>query len=218
MKNTQILEMLNAGQIAELTEKIKEEIYQDSLKKNTGAKERYAAMKRFFKYGGSNRDQPCLTMPHNIDTEYTSFCDGYGVALTKESAGEMELYDEEKHGKYIDVLNLFPSSNDGYTIFHNVFFTEVFAEAKADGYKFKKATAEFKEHYVVKMNEHYFNMAVMDKVLSILDDGNGFEVWMNTKNNYTVIAVFSSIGKGVICPVNPKTNKESMKKYELHLK
>ena len=217
MKNTQILEMLNAGQIAELTEKIKEEIYQDSLKKNTGAKERYAAMKRFFKYGGSNRNQPCLTMPYNIDTEYTSFCDGYGVALTKESAGKMEMYDEEKHGKYIDVLNLFPSSNDGYTIFRNVSFTEVFAKAKADGYKFKKTTAEFKEHYVVKMEEHYFNMAVMDKVLSILDDGNGFEVWMNTKNNYTVIAVFSSIGKGIICPVNPNSIKDSMNIYELHL-
>ena len=217
MKNTQILEMLNAGQIEELTVKIKEEIYQDSLKKDTGAKQRYAAMKRFFKYGISNKNTPALTMPYNIDTEYTSFCDGHGAALTKESIGELEMYDEGKHGKYVDVLKLFPTSDNGYSVFKNVSFAEIFAKAKADGYKLKKATAEFKEPYVVKMNNHYFNLAVIDKVISILDDGNGFEVWVNTKNSYSTIFVFSSIGKGIICPVNPNAIKDSMKIYELYL-
>ena len=54
MDNTKILEMLNNGQIEELKEKISDEIFQEELKKSSGAdaKKRYTAMKRYFKYVG----------------------------------------------------------------------------------------------------------------------------------------------------------------------
>ena len=50
MRNTLVLEMLNAGRIDELKKILEDEIYEDSLKVKPGAKKRYAAMKKYFKY------------------------------------------------------------------------------------------------------------------------------------------------------------------------
>jgi hypothetical protein len=50
MKNEKILEMLNNGEIEELKKVISEEIYNNSLGKNSNAKSRYKAMKDFYKF------------------------------------------------------------------------------------------------------------------------------------------------------------------------
>ena len=54
MQNTKILEMLNNGQIEELKALIQEEIFTNELKSKPGAKQRYAAMKKYFSYVKNN--------------------------------------------------------------------------------------------------------------------------------------------------------------------
>lgn len=105
MQNTKILEMLNNGQIEELKTLIQEEIYTDGLKSKLGAKQRYAAMKKYFSYIKGNGNPAC-TMPCVIDFEgekYTSFVNGYSIALTKETSGDMKLF--ENPDKYLNVQN-----------------------------------------------------------------------------------------------------------------
>ena len=91
MKNTVVLEMLKEGRIDELKSLLTDEIYHDSLKKNVGAKERYAAMKRYFKY--VDKPNPCCHYPcDNVKVNgeiYNGFMDGYSFVITKEPLGEM---------------------------------------------------------------------------------------------------------------------------------
>ena len=90
MDNTKILEMLNNGQIEELKEKISDEIFQEELKKSSGAdaKKRYSAMKRYFKYVGSFDDRllyPYKNLPVEIrgeKKEMNCFLDGHSFVLT----------------------------------------------------------------------------------------------------------------------------------------
>ena len=50
MKNDKILKMIENGQIDELKKELRDEIFQDEIKKQPSMKERYSAMKRYFKY------------------------------------------------------------------------------------------------------------------------------------------------------------------------
>ena len=194
MKNTRVLEMLNEGRIDELKAMLEDEIYSESLKSNPVAKQRYAAMKRYFKYGAQVGKEACKA-PAKVG-EYYSFCDGYSAVLTKESAGEIELYNEAENGPYIDVMGMFKDRGEHIM----VDFGEVFAQAKAKGYKLTKTVINSKS-CVLKIKDHYFNLALVDKVVSILDDGEPMEVIIRTNDPYTPITVISSIGKGLILPI-----------------
>jgi len=62
MQNTKILELLNNGQVEELKAMIQDEIFQDEIKTVPGAKQRYAAMKKYFKYQENEKEslqKPC---------------------------------------------------------------------------------------------------------------------------------------------------------------
>ena len=55
MRSIKALELLNNGTIEELSSALQDDIYQDSLKSNSSAKKRYAAMKRYFTYRDNDR-------------------------------------------------------------------------------------------------------------------------------------------------------------------
>lgn len=203
MKNTIVLGLLNEGRIDELKAMLEDEIYSESLKSKPGAKQRYAAMKRYFKYGTPAGGREACKAPFKVG-EYYSFCDGYTAVLTKESAGEIELYNEEEYGPYMDIMRMF--KDEGERIM--VDFGEVFAQAKSKGYKLTK-TAISDKTCVLKIRNSYFNMALVDKVVSILDDGNPMEVFIDTKNPYKAIYLNSSIGKGIVLPIKV-TNETDM--------
>ena len=85
MNSTKALEMLNNGRIDELKELLRDEIYQDALKKKPGAKQRYAAMKKYFGYVRTGRT--CCEKPAMIVFDgktVTSFCNAYSLVLTSE--------------------------------------------------------------------------------------------------------------------------------------
>lgn len=168
MKNTKILEMLNDGYVEELKKLIQEEIFIEELKNKPGAKQRYTAMKKYFSY--TKNVSPSLQKPCMIDfygEKYISFVNGYSIALTKESSGEMELF--ENLEKYINVQNMIKFDEKEEELDINA----IIAKAKSKEYKLKKSEVEqngdFK--YIFHYNNTYFKIGLLDCTYSIINDG-----------------------------------------------
>lgn len=178
MKNTLVLEMLNNGELELLKKMLEEEIYKDSISKNGNAKSRYNAMKRYFKYENKNAVgknalmMPCKDVEFNGET-YNSFIDSYCIVLTKESIDTLETYDNSKND-YFNVTPLFNFANVKST--ELIDFGKIFAEAKAKGYKYSKHNLETINEFALRYKDAYFNLCLVDKAFSIIDDGDPAEV------------------------------------------
>lgn len=214
MQNAKILEMLNNGQIEELKTLIQEEIYTDGLKSKPGAKQRYAAMKKYFSYIKGN-ENPACTMPCVIDFEgekYTSFINGYSIALTKEASGEIELF--ENPDKYLNVQNMIVFDGEE----KEIDFNEIIAEAKSKGYKLKKSEVEQNEDfkYVFHYDNAYFKVGLLDSTYSIINDGEKATVWHpGNKKEYSPIIIRNNIGVCVVLPFNYDREKYNVTVIEV---
>lgn len=195
MQNTKVLELINAGRIEELKELLRDEIYADALKKVPGAKNRYSAMKKYFGYIPQVRES--LQKPCMIDfegTTYTAFCNSHSLVLTKEPCGGIELFTDVD--KYPQVTRLIHFDGDEDVID----FAKVFAEAKAKGYKLKKAEVfgqGFK--YLMRYKDTYFKLGLIDMSLSIIDDGKKASVYH--RSNVSPLTVQNELGICVIMPL-----------------
>lgn len=198
MKNTKILEMLNNGQIEELKTLIQDEIFTEGLKNKPGAKQRYAAMKKYFSYVKNNNkalEKPCLIDFDGV--KYTSFINGFSIALTKESSGEIELFKEPD--KYLNVEKIVVFDGEE----KEVDFNAIIAEAKSKGYKLKKSEVEqgddFK--YVFRYDNAYFKVGLLDATYGIINDGNMTTVWHpGSRKEYSPIIIKNNIGICVVLP------------------
>lgn len=214
MQNTKILEMLNNGQIEELKTLIQEEIYTDGLKSKPGAKQRYAAMKKYFSYIKGNGNPAC-TMPCVIDFEgkkYTSFINGYSIALTKEASGEIELF--ENPDKYLNVEKMIVFDGEE----KEIDFNEIIAEARSKGYKLKKSEVEQNEDfkYVFHYDNAYFKVGLLDSTYSIINDGEKATVWHpGNKKEYSPIIIRNNIGVCVVLPFNYDREKYNVTVIEV---
>lgn len=214
MQNTKILEMLNNGQIEELKTLIQEEIYTDGLKSKPGAKQRYAAMKKYFSYIKGNGNPAC-TMPCVIDFEgekYTSFINGYSIALTKEASGEIELF--ENPDKYLNVQKMIVFDGEE----KEIDFNEIIAEARSKGYKLKKSEVEQNEDfkYVFHYDNAYFKVGLLDSTYSIINDGEKAAVWHpGNKKEYSPIIIRNNIGVCVVLPFNYDREKYNVTVIEV---
>lgn len=216
MKNTKILEMLNAGKIDELKTLIQDEIYQDGLKSNSSAKKRYSAMKKYFTYTKGDNDNKAYQMPCVIDFEgdkYTSFVNRFTIVLTKESSGEMEQFDDPK--KYLKVGKHF--LNDG--VKKEVDLKKVIAEAKSKGYKLKKSEISIEQlesyKYLFCYDDDFYKVGLLDAAYSIIDNGEVPTVWKIDNIKYSPLYIKNSIGYCMILPinvsnVNPKDDKSKV--------
>ena len=207
MKNTKVLEMINAGRIDELKEMLRDEIYQDVLKKKPGAKQRYAAMKKYFTYIRTART--CCSKPAIIDFEgesRTSFCNSYSLVLTKEPCGGIELFTDDD-GNYPDVGRLVKREGSGDT----VDFSGVIAEAKSLGYKLTKSEVNGGQ-YMMFYNGAYFRLGLFDATYSLIDDGGEVTVYHNGKN-VSPIVIENDIGVCLILPV--KCDVEFIRENEI---
>lgn len=213
MQSTKILEMLNNGQIEELKILIQDEIFTEGLKNKPGAKQRYAAMKKYFSYV-KNVNRACM-MPCVVDfkgEKYTSFINGYSIVLTTETSGEMELFKEPE--KYLNVEKMIVFDGEE----KEIDFNRVIAEAKSKGYKLKKSEVEqggdFK--YVFHYDNAYFKVGLLDSTYSIINDGEKVVVW-HPGNNKRVspIIIKNSLGIGVILPFNYEKEKYNVTVIEV---
>lgn len=205
MDKKKILEMLDNGEIKELQAKLSEEIYKDELARSGGsnAKKRYAAMKRYFKYSdgfsGTTRF-PCRNVTVNIhgeDKVMNCFCEGRTIVLTPESIGHMEEFQGDR---YLDVNKIIGTVPYEY---EEIDLNDVIAQAKAQGYKYKKselANREFK--YCWKYRDTYYNMGLLDGAFSIINDGEKAKVYYVGPKN--ILYIETSVGYAGILPFVPK--------------
>ena len=201
MHNTKILEMINNGRIEELKAMIQDEIFTDGLKSKPGAKQRYAAMKKYFSYVNNNKNE-ALERPCIIDFDgekYTSFINGYSIALTKETCGEMKLFEEPDKNLKVEKIIVFDGEEK------EINFNKIITEAKSKGYKLKKSEVEqegdFK--YVFHYDNAYFKIGLLDSTYGIINNGEKATVW-HPGNNKRVspIIIKNSLGICVILPFN----------------
>lgn len=198
MKNTKILEMLNNGQIEELKALLQDEIFVDTLANKSGAKKRYSAMKKYFtltKACNAACEKPCV-----IDFEgqkYTSFVNGYSMALTTETAGQMEHFEDVNN--YLNVSKMI--TYDGTK--REVDFTKVLAEAKSKGYKIKKSEVEVGKDfkYVMHYDGAYYKIGLLDATYSIIDNGEKAEVYHQDGKKTSPIVIKNDIGVALVLPV-----------------
>lgn len=198
MQNTKILEMLNNGQIEELKVLIQNEIFTEGLKNKPGAKQRYAAMKKYFSY--IKAQDLAYTMPCVVDyygEKYTSFINGTSMVLTKETSGDMKLFDDPK--RYVNVENLIKCNGEK----KEIDFNTIIAEAKSKGYKLKKSEVEqngnFK--YILHYDDAYFKIGLLDSTYSIINDGEKATVWHSGNHKkFSPIVIKNSLGFCAICP------------------
>lgn len=198
MKNTKVLEMLNNGKIEELKALLQDEIFTEGLASKSGSKKRYAAMKKYFTYVKSHNK--ALTMPCVIDYDkekYTSFVNGYSIALTRETAGEMDHFTDSK--SYFDLSKFIVLDGEKKT----VDFTKVLAEAKSKGYKIKKSEVDGNDFtYVMKYDGAFYKIGLLDATFSIIDNGENVEVYHKEGNRVAPIIIKNDIGYAVVLPMN----------------
>ena len=200
MQNTKVLEMLNNGQIEELKALLQDEIFTDSLKGNGNAKKRYSAMKKYFTYTKGNGNK-ALEKPCVIDFEgqkHTSFINGYSIALTTETSGEMELYGDSDSYLKVDKMVTYDGTK------REIDFLQVIAEAKSKGYKIKKSEVgvgnDFK--YIMHYDGAYYKIGLLDATYSIIDNGGKAEVYHQDGKKTSPMIIKNDIGVAVVLPIN----------------
>lgn len=196
MRNVKALEMLNSGRIEDLKKELQDEIYQEALKTKPGAKQRYMAMKKYFKYYKPVRE--ALQKPCKIEFEgkpYTSFTNSWSLVLTNENTGEIELYDESK-GKYPDVTRLLSFKGNSVKID----ISKVIAEAKAKGYKLVKGEVDFHYNYLMLFDGSYYKLGLLDMTYGIIDDGKPTMSY-KASGEHMPLTLETDIGYCLIMPV-----------------
>lgn len=211
MQNTKILEMLNSGQIEELKVLIQEEIFTDELKSKPGAKQRYTAMKKYFSY--IKNSNPFYTMPCVIDfcgEKYTSFSNGYSIALTKESSGEMKLFEDSE--KYLNISKMI--TYDGEV--KKIDFKQIMAEAKSKGYRLKNSEVDQNRDFkfMLHFNNAYFKIGLLDITYSIINDGEIVTVYSKGEKHSPLI-LKNDIGICLVLPFNYNAGKEGVTTIEV---
>lgn len=207
MRSEKILEMLNKGEIEELKKALENEIYEKSLEKGSGVKERLQAMKKYFKIASDNNFDKRLNMPCKTKVngkEMTCFIDGHSVACTFEEATGIQLYKEWEDGtNYFDVDKLLDVK--GYKVVTGIDLQSVLAEAKSRGYKYTKANKNnlnYIFHFID--SDGYFNLFLLDKAYSIIAGGENEEIYYYNKKSMLIIK--NSIGMVAILPFNHASN------------
>ena len=202
MNGKYVLEMIENGKIEELKKAAMDEIYQKEISSTPGAKQRYTAMKRYFKYADDRNDFVCK--PKQVE-ELACFCDGLTAVRTTESLNDLQQFDDTEK-PYIDLNKIMGlESVSDYT--EEINFNEILAEAKSKGYKYKKSEVGQSGDFttVFLYNNAFFKVGLLDQAFSIINDGNKAIVY-STGKAVSPIKIVTSIGECVLLPVKPKDN------------
>lgn len=204
MKTAKILEMLDYGRIDELKELLKDELFAESLKNNPSSRKRYMAMKRYFTYV-NNSGRECLQKPCKIDYDgkpYTCFTNSWSLVLTTEDTGEIELFDTTT-GVYPNVTKLIRF--DG--IKKKIDFNRVIAEAKSKGYKLTKNEVGAGFKYVMRYDDTFYKIGLIDMSYRIIDDGTEAMTY-HPYGEKMPLTIENDIGCVIIMPVFVKDKED----------
>ena len=195
MQLVHMLKMIDEGRFEELKKMLQDEIYQEELKNKPGSRQRYSAMKRYFKYTNSSR--VICQKPATIEfegREVTSFCNSYSLALTTESPGSIELFTDDD-GNYPDVGRLVKRNGKPELINLDM----VIADAKSKGYKLTKSEVN-KEKYLMYYNGAYFRMGLIHATYAIIADGRDITAY-HDGGSTSPLTLENDLGLCLILPV-----------------
>lgn len=202
MKNEKILEMLNNGEIEELKKVISEEIYNSSLDKNGNAKSRYKAMKDFYKFPSDKTDtrflKPCKKSIRG--QLYNCFLSSDVLVCTKESTGNIELYNEKEEVKeWFNPERLINASN--FEIIKNIDFNDILSEAKSKEFKPIKQEIEYGEcaKYYLHFRDAYYKIGLLNKGYSIIEGGKYQKAFYGGSKK--PLYIYNSLGIVMLLPV-----------------
>lgn len=210
MKTEKILTMIEEGKTEDLKKMLRDEIYTNSLKVSgrIGSSQRYAAMKRYFKYSDPNKDKriayPCKDIEVNnfiVNGKFNCFADGCSIVLTTEDIGELEDFESVTGGQdYYNIGNFIGNYNNDP---QEIDINEVLAKAKSMGYKFCKKEIEYgckdKPKYLWKLGDIYGKIGILDQAFGIINDGEPAKVW--SYNPKAPILIGTSIGFALVLPI-----------------
>lgn len=210
MKTEKILTMIEDGRIEDLKKMLRDEIYTNSLKVSgrIGSSQRYAAMKRYFKYSDPNKDKriayPCKDIEVNnfiVNGKFNCFADECSIVLTTEDIGELEDFESVTGGQdYYNIGNFIGNYNNDP---QEIDINEVLAKAKSMGYKFCKKEIEYgckdKPKYLWKLGDIYGKIGILDQAFGIINDGESAKVW--AYNPKAPILIGTSIGFVLVLPI-----------------
>lgn len=178
MKNEKILEMLNNGEIEELKQVISEEIYNNSLDKNSNAKSRYKVMKDFYKFPSDKTDtrflKPCKKSIRG--QLYNCFLSSDVLVCTRESTGNIEIIED------ID-------------------FNDILSEAKSKGFKPVKQEIQYGNcaKYYLRFRDAYYKIGLLNKGYSIIEGGSHQKVFY--RGSKEPLYIYNSLGIVMLLPV-----------------
>lgn len=217
MNNTKILKMLEDGQIEDLKMAIKQEIYTDSLKGKSGAKERYKAMLRFVKYNADNIRE-AIRLPKEIDGKLY-FTNGNCLVETSEGIGEIETCT----GNFLNVKNILSDTENKnkYSYCSGFNVQEILAKAKSEGYRFTaKALQDLNtvdKPFICKIHNSYYNLALLEYAYNIISDGQNAMAIYSDNWRYG-ISLKTSVGRVYILPIRyEKPHKDNEVIIEVQL-
>lgn len=210
MKTEKILTMIEEGKTEDLKKMLRDEIYTNSLKVSgrIGSSQRYAAMKRYFKYSDPNKDKriayPCKDIEVNnfiVNGKFNCFADGCSIVLTTEDIGELEDFESVTGGQdYYNIGSFIGNYNNDP---QEIDINEVLAKAKSMGYKFCKKEIEYgckdKPKYLWKLGDIYGKIGILDQAFGIINDGEPAKVWSYSPK--ASILIGTSIGFALVLPI-----------------
>lgn len=202
MKNEKILEMLNNGEIEELKKAISEEIYNSSLNKNGNVKSRYKAMKDFYKFPSNKTDtrflKPCKKSIRG--QLYNCFLNCDVLVCTKESTGNIEMYDEKEEAReWFNVEKLINAKDS--EIVEGINFNDIISEAKSKSFKPVKQEIQYDEcaKYYLHFRNAYYKIGLLNKGYSIIEGGSHQKVFY--RGNKEPLFIYNSLGIVMLLPV-----------------
>ena len=197
MKNETILEMLNNNEIEALKKLITQEIYNNSLERKSGYKNRCSALKRYYRLRGDDSTKLVAGIPYKIENSIY-ITDGCGIIKTSEDF-ILDIYPQLD--SYIKIERLFGQDNMrkyNTADYYKLDFNKVIAMAKAKGYKLTKDNLKL-PNYLVKINDTYINIAILDINYSVINNGDITDV--KVVDEVTPVLISNDIGMGLICPI-----------------
>lgn len=130
--------------------------------------------------------------------KYTSFVNGYSIALTREESGEMEQFENPEN--YLNVGKMIVCEGTK----KEIDFTKVIAEAKSKGYKLKKSESERGNSwkYVFCYDGAFYKIGLLDATYSIINNGEKAVVYHKDGRRYSPLIIKNSIGYCLLMPIN----------------
>jgi hypothetical protein len=222
MKVETILNYLNNNDIEGLRLKLESEMYKSSL--SVTGKQRLSAMKKYAETPTQfTRPLPkqYLERPKLIEyknEEYYSFLNCSSLVFTKEQPNGIPPQDEER--PYPNVIGYMEGIND-YMYVGKFNFAQHKIDAKLEGYKLLKKAILYIDNATVfsQFEETYISTALLDISLSILNDGEDFEVYMDKDKRDTCGIFFKNkYGYAYVLPVRKNTASEENKVIKATIK